>query len=160
MKRLWIAALVVGLVLAMAIPALAGNHAKANGSVEWTSSGLVTGIYSEFSLHDREGDDVRGSYFFMTIPQAGGTEWRWITVECVMVDGDHAHWAGTITATNGSKLDAPIVGWVMDGGTPGSDGDLIGTYANPTYGVANCGQEFTGGGTVTSGNLTVMPLLP
>lgn len=156
--RAWrILVLMVGaaLVIAFAAPAFAGSDAKATGSVTWTSAGGLEGIYTEFALHDRDGDDVRGSSVYMTIPQDGWTEWRTIRVDCVEISGDVARWGGYITATNGSKLDAPIVGWVMDGGTPGANGDLIGTFANPPYGI--CGHSFTGGGTVTAGNLSVMP---
>lgn len=151
-------AVVASLVLVIALPALAGDdHPKANGSVEWTNAaGTIEGIYTEFSLHDREGDDVRGSYVYMAIPRAEEVEWRWITVECVQVVGDVARWGGHITASsNAGLVDDPIVGYVFDGGTPGSSGDMIGTYANPPYDI--CSYTFTGGGTVTSGNLTVKP---
>lgn len=157
-RRFLVIGLTAGLVLALALPAVAaGRHAKANGSVVWTSASGRAGITTHFSLHDRDGDDVRGSFVSMTIPLAGGgVEWREISVECVTIDGDTARWGGHITATNNpTLLGDPIIGWVRDGGTPGAAGDGMGTWANP--GKPLCSHTFTGGGTVTAGNLTVMP---
>jgi hypothetical protein len=122
--------------------------------VYWTSAGGLEGIYTSFALHDRPGDDVRGSFVCMEIPRDGWVEWREINVECVTVVGDEARWGGHIAATNNPNLeDDPITGWVHDVGTPGSAGDMTGTYANPPYDV--CSDRFTGGGTVTAGNLVV-----
>ena len=115
--------IVGALLLTVALPAFAGGHAKATGSVEWTSGGTTptAGIYTEFALHDRSGDDVRGSYVYMTIPRTWGLEWREITVICVTVDGDHAHWGGYIDASNNAAMEGMYIqGWVYDGGTPGS----------------------------------------
>jgi hypothetical protein len=155
-RRTVLVGLIVTLLLVVALPAVAGGHPKANGSVTWTSAGGLEGIHTEFSLHDRPGDDVRGSGVYMTVPRDWGTEWRQITVACVTVTGNVARWGGHITATNNPAFEGdPIVGWVRDIATPGSGGDMIGTYANPPHGI--CGHSFTGGGTITAGNLTVKP---
>jgi hypothetical protein len=155
-KRSIVVFLAIAAMLALlAVPAFASSHAKANGSVTWESAGGQE-LYTEFSLHDRDGDDVRGSFVNMGL--ANG-DWREIRVECVTVVGNAAYWGGYITHVNYEPVtEVPIIGVVYDNATPGSGGDTIGAWANSGKNLCNPSNwNWNGGGTVIEGNLTVMP---
>lgn len=145
--------MITALVLAVVPASANGRHPKANGEVTWTggSSQQIQGIYTKFSLHDRPGDDVRGSWVYMEVPTDGGVQTREIRVDCVQIEGSTATWSGVITASNAAAvIGQAISGWVLDAGRPGSDGDRIGTHK----GVSDC-EWGPGNGIVTAGNLTV-----
>jgi hypothetical protein len=159
--------LVVGMFVALAIPAAAGNHAMATGDVYWTNaSGRIAGIHTTLSLHEdapgsvSEFDDRGWVYQYVPPTDTSPAKEALIRVDCVLIEGSEAHWGGWVVAASGGyTVGGSMVGWLDDQATPGANGDGIGSYydhfSNP------CSSEalaWTGGGTVTGGNLKVHPI--
>jgi hypothetical protein len=142
-------------VLAVPLTASAGgnSHAKANGEVYWTSAGGAE-LYTEFNAHaDAPGRyPDRGVAYMELFGPSGWT--RTVDFSRVEVDSDQAWMCGEITA--GDSAGSWMTMWVKDVGTPGSDGDLIGAYKGTEVAACNrVTERWTGGGTVTGGNLMV-----
>lgn len=163
-NRWLLMATVVALVLVAALPLSAGpNKNKATGSVEWTNQAGDAHVYTEFALHDRDGDDVRGSHYYQEVDKPiDGVIDTWIEVEitCVVIDGDKARWTGIVADSNDDLHNGKLIkGSIQDIATPGADGDKIGSYLGYSNTPVNCTTagftSFPLGGTVTSGNLTV-----
>ena len=79
-----------------------------------------------------------------------------IDVQCVKIDGEEVNWGGLVSASSppGHPVGTDIVGWATDEAT-----DMIGDWANSYPGnddpCSAAALGWTGGGTVTSGDLVV-----
>ena len=160
-SRYLVVLLVVGMIVAFAIPAAAGNHGIATGDVYWTNhAGTFAGIHTVFSLHDNPPGSVstygdRG-YVYQNVPGKGEI---WIDVDCVKIDGSEAWWSGHTVGATGDYIDTDYMsGWFKDVATPGASGDGIGTLPDLSNRCPSTWTPGNGGGTVTAGNLTVHPV--
>lgn len=157
-KTLYIV-LALALVLATVTTTTAfakGPHLKATGDVTWTSAPGVAGYRTVFNAHqDAPGKKAERGNVTLYHPDGG---MRTTDVECVLIEGNEAWFGGTVTAADGAfagQVGDKVLWWVEDNGQPGADpADKIGAtrgFANP---CAKLG-DWTGGGTVTDGNLVV-----
>jgi len=133
-----------------------GSHAKATGDVTWASGPGVEGYRTVFDAHvGAPGKHSERGSVVLYHPDGG---MRAMDVSCAMIEGNEAWFAGEVYAADGAfdgQIGKKVIFWVQDNGQPGSDpADKIGAtkqFANP---CAKLG-DWTGGGTVTDGNLKV-----
>lgn len=162
-RRLTAAATAAALFATLGVSTVlaAGSAEKATGDVSWARGG--TDRAAEFEAH--EATDGRPPKGELTQSQAGQS----FTVDVDRVEvspdgngGGKACFAGEIVDATGAavnRLGNTRVTFVVDGGTPGSDGDLyVGRDLNsamPTFEAMCTFLEGTGDNAVTGGNLQV-----
>ncbi len=156
MKKLAIlvTAVLVAALLSLAGAALAASNAAphATGSIEYYQSGY----FFDFNAHEEyDRRPAKGEAYNQT-PYGG---WYRAVVRCVNIDTDTALFAAELVETNMSSWGPWVLVKVLDGGTPGTVGDLIwGQFLSEQDAMNNClnGVDPTGGPwPVLDGNLVV-----
>jgi hypothetical protein len=121
----------------------------ADGDVTWTSGPGVAGLHTVFYVF------VAGNSGKVTHNHPEGGELI-MTVDCVLVEGNEAWFAGQVTEASGAydgNLGERRLFWVEDNGVAGDpEADRIGSWNQKD--CADLGV-WRGTGTVTDGNLTV-----
>jgi hypothetical protein len=103
--------------------------------------------WAEFSINaNPETGDVKGTYRWRAYNPITGWLSSFVEVECVSFGsdetGNYAVFSGLVTGGSWEDLHGMYTAiWVRDGGTPGSEGDEWGFYANCVGGV--CSPGFT-----------------
>jgi hypothetical protein len=135
-RKLSVAALVVGLVLLLAVPALAGGPANmATGSGYWTN-GQGLDFYAEFNAH--EAMDNRSAKGYLLQVLVDGTGGFTVNVDSVQVYETYACFGGTTDSAWGTYASrAGQYRWTMvkDGGEPSVADYLRGSWevSKPAY---------------------------
>lgn len=143
-----LSALLVLSSISVSTAAAQGAHPKATGEVGWVYGGLQR--YASFNAHDT--DPAKGDFYYHDSAE------RYIYAEVVcfnLIDESTVVFTSEVTDTNIVAFENAgfITTTVVDGGTPGSNGDLIQNLAvsNPE----DCHERILPGLPVTEGNLVV-----
>jgi len=126
---LCVLALVAGLLVYAGV-GLSASAPKATGGVGFTAGGLQR--WCEFQVQAVSGDTAKG---MLNYHDADGN-WYKADLQCLTVVGEFAFFSGPVVKARPEEW---VGQWVKiavkDGGTPGSEGDLIwGTFCTATQG--------------------------
>jgi len=120
---------------------------KATGEIWFDHPATYYGFaYSRFDAHDGTaiGKTDKGEFYY-----SDWTGYYLLELNSVTVTGNTAYFSGSVIASNHSccSLENTVYISVLDGGTPGSNGDLLNGNVNNSVGVPFI--------PVTAGNLVV-----
>jgi hypothetical protein len=152
----------IGLVALLAVPVAANGHSKATGTIHLEPSAFGDRNIS-FDAHDdapaaQGATEDRGS---ITQSVSGANNGQYTArLDCVVVDGNMAYFSGIVESATGfyeQFLGDRVYAAVVDGGTPGRNGDMW--QATFTAGGDPCGGATSAAGLangeVVDGNLSV-----
>ncbi|HWR90408.1 MAG TPA: hypothetical protein VN260_09115 [Dissulfurispiraceae bacterium] len=147
----------VSLSFAFPAPRATGFVGFTNGDVPATSYFSAHAAYSNPAGKERP---AKGFFYYGEMNDAA--HYYIFAVECAAISGNQATFGGEIVETNVSDWEGKQVQiWVLDGGTPGSNGDKIyGEFIEPDCDVMLEGAEDPAWIPVESGNLVVHKTVP